>query len=246
MLLNGVTIATITWARTDEEQQTLRASMQVLSRIGCPIFVADGGSGSDFRAYLRSLPNVNPVPSERAGVIGQTRASLRAALSTGCSFVVYTESDKQHFFEVSLRAFIERAPDDERLGVFIAARNTASFATFPETQQKTEGAMNDLFGREVEQAGDFCYGPLIINAGLVLYLEEVDPELGWGWRFYLMALAHRAGYRLELLEADLPCPLRQRQNFASERTRRMLQLSQNLRGTVLGLQTQHTIFSGVR
>jgi hypothetical protein len=99
MLLDRVTVATITWARTDEEQQTLRASMLALCRIGRPIFVADGGSGPDFCAYLRSLPNVTPVLPERAGVVGQTRACLRAALSAGCAFVVYTESDKQRFLK---------------------------------------------------------------------------------------------------------------------------------------------------
>src|SRR5215203_5908168 len=97
MLLDRVTIATITWVRAAEEQVTLRASTQALSSIGCPIFVADGGSGPDFQAYLRALPNVTLIKPERAGVIGQTRACLRAARSAGTPFIVYTDSDQRHF-----------------------------------------------------------------------------------------------------------------------------------------------------
>jgi hypothetical protein len=231
-----VTFATITWARTDEEDRLLRISLSELSGLGRPIMVADGGSTPDFRAFLRGTPNVTVVDGERPGVVGQVRSSLQAALATDAAFIVYTEPDKRSFFERSLRVFVDEAPEDERLGVAIAARDPASFATFPATQRATEAAINGLFAREVGIAADFCYGPLILNRDLVPRLSGLDPALGWGWRFYVMSLAQRAGYAIRVFEADLPCPPDQREDDLAERVHRLRQLSQNLQGVVLALQ----------
>jgi hypothetical protein len=236
MELDRVTFATITWARTDEEDRALRTSLGVLSGLGRPIMVADGGSTLGFRAFLGGVPNIAVADCDRPGVVGQVRSSLGAALATDAAFIVYTEPDKRGFFERSLRPFLHDAVDDERLGVAIAARNAASFATFPATQRSTESAINGLFAREIGIAADFCYGPLILNRALVANLPALDPALGWGWRFYVMALARRAGYAIQVFEADLPCPQDQREDDLAERVHRLRQLGQNLQGVVLALQ----------
>src|SRR5687768_8713243 len=134
MRLDRVIFATITWARTEDEERLLRAALSALSRYDRPITVADGGSRPDFIDFLRALPNVALVAPERPGLVGQTLSSLRAAFEGGADFIVYTESDKHHFFEHKLADFIEDAPDAERFGVGIAARDESSFATFPTTQ----------------------------------------------------------------------------------------------------------------
>ena len=236
MQLDRIVFATITWARTDDEDRLLRASLTALSELGRPIMVADGGSTPDFLAFLRGLPNIVVVECDHPGLVGQVRSSLGAALATDAAFIVYTEPDKRSFFEHSLRPFLDGAPDDERLGVVIATRNAASFATFPETQRATESAINGLFAREIGIDADFCYGPLILNRALIPTLSGVDPALGWGWRFYVMALAQRAGYTIRVFEGDLPCPPDQHDDNLAERVHRFRQLSQNLQGIILALQ----------
>jgi hypothetical protein len=236
MQLDRLTFATITWARSDDEDRLLRTSLTALSGLGRPITVADGGSTPGFMAFLGGLPNIVVVECDHPGVVGQVRSSLGAALATNAGFIVYTEPDKRIFFERSLRPFLDGAPDDERLGVVIAARNAASFATFPETQRATESAINGLFAREIGIDADFCYGPLILNRALVPTLFDVDPALGWGWRFYVMGLARRAGYTIRVFEGDLPCPPEQQADDLVERVHRLRQLSQNLQGTILALQ----------
>jgi hypothetical protein len=236
MQIDKAIIATITWARTADEEQRLKACLSVLSGLGPPVVVADGGSGPAFMAFLRSLPNVTIVAPERPGLVGQVLASLNGALARDPSFIVYTESDKQRFFERHLRDFIEGTPEDAEIGTAIAARDAASFATFPETQRSTEGAINRLFAREIGLSADFCYGPLIINPALVPSLSGLDAGLGWGWRFYLMGRARRAGYAVHVHEAHLPCPPDQREDDLAERVHRLRQLSQNLQGVVLALQ----------
>jgi hypothetical protein len=236
MQVDRITFATITWARTPEEDALLRGALRALSGFSRPIVVADGGSDPAFLAAIRELPHVTVVTPERPGVVGQTRASLKAALGMGTDFIVYTESDKRHFFEHRLRAFIEAMPEDDGLGVGIASRDAASFATFPATQQITESTINGLFAREIGVGADFCYGPLVINRALVPALEGLDPALGWGWRFFLTGVAVRKGYRLQVFEADLPCPPDQREDEPSERIHRMRQLGQNLQGVVLAMQ----------
>src|SRR5687768_9352412 len=71
MELDHVTFATITWARTDEEDRALRTSLGVLSGLGRPIMVADGGSTPGFRAFLGGVPNIAVADCDRSGVVGQ-------------------------------------------------------------------------------------------------------------------------------------------------------------------------------
>jgi hypothetical protein len=245
MELSRITFATMTLARTESEASLLRESLSVLAAFGRPVAIADGGSSAGFVNFLRNLENVVLVDPEGPGLVAQVQASLRCARATGSDFLVYTEPDKRDFFERHLGSFIHGADREDRLGVRIASRDAASFATFPQTQQTTEGTINRLFSREIGLAADFCYGPLILKPALVDHMSGLDPALGWGWRFAVMGLARREGFEIGLFEADLPCPPDQRADDLQERVHRMRQLSQNLQGTVHALQAAGAIFGEV-
>jgi hypothetical protein len=222
----------MTLARTVEEERALRVSLRSLAQLGAPVFVGDGGSSEHFRASMRELPNVTLLQAPRPGVVPQTRVSLEAAMARRTPFVLYTEPDKRLFFERDLERFIADAPDDPALGASIAARTPASFATFPQTQRQTEGTINALFGAEIGLEGDFCYGPVILNRELVGRIRDVEDNLGWGWRFYVIGAAQRLGYPLHAFATDMPCPSDQREDPLGERKRRMRQLVQNLEGAL--------------
>lgn len=232
MRISQLTIATITLARTVEEERALRASLRSLAQLGAPVFVSDGGSSEHFRASLRALPNVTVLQTPRPGVVPQIRASLEAASARRTAFVLYTEPDKRQFFERDLERFIADAPDHPGLGASIAARTAASLATFPATQRLTEGTINALFGAEVGLAGDFCYGPLILNRELIGRIRDIEDGLGWGWRFYVVGAAQRLGYPLHAFATDMPCPPDQRTDDLGERKHRLRQLVQNLEGAL--------------
>lgn len=232
MRISQLSIATMALARTVEEERALRASLRSLAQLGPPVFVSDGGSSEHFRASMRALPNVILLHAPRSGVVPQMRASLEAASARRTPFVLYTEPDKRLFFERDLERFIADTPDNPGLGVSIAARTPASFATFPATQQQTEGTINALFGEEVGLAADFCYGPLILNRELIGRIRDVDDDLGWGWRFYVIGAAQRLGYPLHAFATDMPCPPDQRVDHVDERKHRMHQLVQNLQGAL--------------
>ena len=110
-----VAVATMTLVRDEDEEPLLRHSMEALARVGRPVFVSDGGSGDGFVSFLRSLPNVTAVEAGGTGLVGQVRGSLAAAARSGARFVLYTESDKQEFFETRLPAFIGHLGADERM-----------------------------------------------------------------------------------------------------------------------------------
>jgi hypothetical protein len=238
MRISKLSIATMSLARTVEEERALRASLRSLAQLGVPVFVSDGGSSEHFRASVRALPNVILLQAPRPGVVPQIRASLNAAAARKTPFVLYTEPDKRLFFERELERFIDNAPDDPGLGVSIAARTPPSFATFPPTQRQTESAINALFGAEMGLVTDFCYGPLILNRELIGRMRDVEDGLGWGWRFYVIGAARRLGYPLQSFAADMPCPSDQREDHLGERMHRMRQLVQNLEGVLQVLRDQ--------
>ena len=93
-----VAIATITWARSPEEDRRLRRALTRLIAAGFPIAVADSGRTPAFSAFLDSRPELT-VTVERSGLVAQVEASLQLASKLGSRFVLYTESDKAVFFE---------------------------------------------------------------------------------------------------------------------------------------------------
>ncbi len=230
-----IAIATMSWARTAQEALLLRAAMCGLAQVNLPVVVTDGGSGQAFVEYLRGFRHFTVLEADRPGVLGQTKRSLQRALQLGRRYVLYTESDKQLFFAHGLGAFLARAPSQSQVGVVVAGRSPASFATYPASQRHTETVINRLCGQVIGQHGDFSYGPLLIHRALIPSLECLEEDIGWGWRHYILGIAHRMGYRIVQWNSDLPCPAEQRADSQAELVHRVRQLSQNLQGLVLAM-----------
>jgi hypothetical protein len=228
-----VCAATITWARDAEEERTLRRALAALTRAALPVVVADKGNSPAFTSFLRGLPDVVLSPPAEATLVGQVRASLRAALAVERPFVLYTEPDKEQFFERGLQEFLASAPRFEEVGIVLAARTAASVATFPPFQRYTEGAINGLWEQIAGEAADYSYGPMLIRRPLVRCIELAPPDLGWGWRHLMIGLARRLGYRVLHVSGDHPCPPDQYDEPESERLHRIRQLAQNVNGVVL-------------
>jgi hypothetical protein len=232
-----VAIATMTLVRDGGEERLLRRSMEALAGAGYPVFVSDGGSGQEFVAFLQALRGVTVVPPSSAGLVGQMRASMAAAAATGAGFVVYTESDKEKFFQAGLRTFTGSLHVADPPGLVLASRSNAAFKTFPRTEQITEAAVNDLYERFFGSRGDYSYGPFALRADLVRFVEHAADDLGWGWRHFIFAIAHRLGHGVVHQSDDYSCPADQQGEDQHERLHRVRQLWQNVRGLEAGLVT---------
>lgn len=232
--------ATITWARTREEADLLYNSLHGLAR-HLPLVIADGGSHEHFLDQIRTLSNATVVTPKAKGasrLLSQVKAAVAGARALNPGYVLYTEPDKGWFFEQRLGDFLAQAKNHTEAGVIVAARDASSFSTFPSGQRLTESLMNRLCAETFGQAGDFTYGPLLIRSDLLPGLQRIDGDIGWGWRFFLMALSWRMRLPLPLWTAALPCPPEQRaEDDARSRIYRMEQLAQNVKGLALGMKT---------
>ena len=229
---NQVTVATMTWARSAEEDALLRRALTSLAACGMPLVIADAGVSTSFLRFLERLPHASVVvPSDR-GLISQISTSLEAAGSHRSRFILYTEPDKQSFFERGLCDFVRAAGNHPDAGVILASRSPESLLTFPRMQRYAEGVINNLCGELVGVTGDFSYGPFVMDSALVPFVAGLDPRLGWGWRHFIFRTAHRQGRRIALIAGDYPCPEQQRMEDDAERSHRLRQLSQNLLGLI--------------
>lgn len=228
-------IATVTLVREPGEDALLRRALGSLARFERPLFVCDGGSGTEFVAYLRSLPRTTVLEPTARGLVGQIRASLTAACEAGPRFVLYTESDKVDFFERRLSRFLRDAPIGDDPGVVLAARSDSAFATLPPVQQFAESTINRLCGEFLGARGDYSYGPFLLHRDVAVHVARAENDLGWGWRHLIFAIAHRLGTRIVHLEDDHTCPDDQRVEDDAERLHRLRQLGQNVNGLVAGL-----------
>ena len=244
----AITIATMTLARTGGEADRLYRSLQALSALGLPIAVADGGSGDEFTARVRDIPRVSLHTPHLGGgprLLTQIQAVLDAASETNPAYVLYTEPDKEWFFTHRAPEFIRAIDEHPSVGVLVAARNEASFATFPPGQQLPERLFNELCGDTLGAPGDYLYGPLLIRRDLLPLVQRIQEDVGWGWRPYVMAAAHGRGAHVRCHVADLPCPVDQRdENDRAARVYRMRQLSQNVHGLALGLALESSVREG--
>jgi hypothetical protein len=232
MNASAVVVATVTWARSDREETALRTSLECLISTGLPIAVADRGTSASFSAFLRSSPGVDVVTPREPGLVPQVKAGVGRALGFGARFVLYTEPDKHWFFQHALMAFIENAPDDDSVGVVMPSRSPDSFQTFPPMQRYTEGVINHLCAQCIGNDGDYSYGPFLIRRMLLPAIADAPDEVGWGWRPFMFRKAHEKGLRLVHAEGDYPCPADQRDEDAAERTHRLRQLGENIRGLI--------------
>lgn len=240
MELSNVALATITLARTRSEEAALRKSLRILSGLPFSVTAADGGSREAFVRALEDL-GIKTLHPAVSGLVRQVKASLKAALRTGQHpFVLYTEPDKIPFFEGPLREFIAAVSERSRSLMIIPGRNPASFATFPQGQRQTEQFMNDATGLVLGRRADYCYGPLLLARSAAELVAGAPDDLGWGWRFWLMARLSKLFPRsISCLELELPCPKDQRgEDSRKDRIYRLKQLRQNLDGLFSGLEAR--------
>jgi hypothetical protein len=233
MTLGDVAVATITWARDVEEERLILDGLTRLGSMGMPVAISDGGSPARVLDALSRIDGTVMAPPAERGLVPQVKASLQAAAATGRPFLLYTESDKEQFFDQSLEGFISRAPVGNDVGVVVAARSAGSFGTFPALQRFAESTINVLTSDATGVPADYSYGPFLMRGEVAARLADVPASIGWGWRHYLFATAARLGLRVIIDVGDYPCPENQRHEDTPERIHRMRQLSQNVEGLVL-------------
>ena len=232
MRASDVVIATITLARSADEERALLHSLEKLSSLGLPLIIADGGSGKGFVKKLPDFSSYVIAPDEK-GLVQQVRASLASALRhfPKKPAILYTEPDKYPFFEGPLSEFVSRVRVSPRFGIAVAARNAKSFRTFPEGQQRAEAFMNEAFSWITRQKSDYCYGPLLLTRRTAELALGSPNHLGFGWRFWTMRCAAEVGLHLTIVELDLSCPKEQRgEDSLKDRLYRLRQLKQNIEG----------------
>lgn len=237
MNTTGLAIATITWARDEKEEALLGESLTILSQLGIPIFVTDGGSSPTHQDFVRSLPNVSFFQAK--GLWAQAKNSLTEAHRSGAKTILYTEPDKLLFFQHHLPEMLEKIQWNKKTGVVLAARSPKAFASFPAFQQMMETTINHCCAEVTGLATDYLYGPFIFTTDLLPSLDVLPETCGWGWRSFLFAKAHLLGYTLDACEGDYFCPPDQQVDDGTERIYRMKQLVQNIDGIVLATATHN-------
>jgi hypothetical protein len=231
-----VCVATITWARNEQEEALLRRSLLQLAAHSLTVVVADKGASETFTAFVASQPHFIVAPAGKPSLVGQVQSSLAVAAQTGADFILYTESDKELFFREGLDPFLEAVELRTDTGVVLATRSDESFATFPRLQRFTERTINELCAEGTGIAGDYSYGPFLMHRQLAAAVADLGPELGWGWRHFVFGTAARRGYTVTLVPGHYPCPLDQREEDDGERIHRLKQLAENVHGLVAALR----------
>ena len=230
-----IAVATITLARTPLEDERLRRSLTRLAEANLPVAVADAGTNRDFAAFLTRLPGFHITVPSADGLVAQVAASMALAAHFNTPYILYTEPDKELFFERGLRGFLQDATtrgSGQEVGVALASRSVESFRTYPAMQRYTEGVINDVCGELLGCAGDYSYGPFVVARALVPQVRAIPHDLGWGWRHFVFRAAHILGFRLMHVTGEYPCPPDQRVEDDAERAHRLRQLSENIQGLI--------------
>jgi hypothetical protein len=225
-----VCLATISWARSSDEELLLRRSLSLLAAKGLPVAVADRGTTAPFVEFLRRLDGVEVVVPSTDGLVAQVKAAVGLASAFNRPFTLYVEPDKEQFFRDGLDGFLERALQHSGDSLVLAARSEESFATYPRMQLYTEGIINHLCREMLEAPGDYSYGPFLMSRALAGHVATLGNELGWGWRQAMFVAARRQGLNIRHVIGDYPCPPEQRVEDEPERRHRIHQLGQSLLG----------------
>ena len=242
MKLRDVTVATITRVRGQADEKLILRALSHLTDRALPIALSDRGSSRRFVNRVRGLPSVTLVPPREDGLVGQVQASFAEACRAGSRFVLYTEPDKDWFFDGPVFDFIARA--DDHAGIVLAARSPAGFKTFPPFQQLAESSASELCRQLTGVKADFFYGPFLVTRELAGHVAHAPGTLGWGWRPFLFLAAHRLGYRLASVAGPYRCPEAQRIEDERDKRYRMRQLVDNASGLIAALGSQQVIRSG--
>jgi hypothetical protein len=232
MQVKDVGVVTITLVRNTNERRTLLNALNVLRECKLPVVAAHGGEAKKFVQALRQFGFQVEIPDQK-GLVRQVKAGLRAALKAWpARAILYTEPDKYPFFGKKLTHFISSATGAD---VMIAGRDEGSFRTFPGGQQWTEAFTNEAARLVLGNEGDYCYGPLLLSRKAAEIALDAPENLGWGWRFWLMARIKSEGRKLQIVTMNFPCPKEQRgEDRRADRMYRLKQMRQNLEGMELG------------
>ncbi len=224
-------VATISWARDEQEEEVLRGALKVLSETGLQVFVTDGGSGDDFIHFLQNLPGFTVLQAQNKGLWAQAQTSLLAAADQSY-FILYTEPDKAGFF-ARLPNMLSAIAATEQTGVVLASRSAIALSSFPDFQQITEATINRCCEEMIGNSFDYTYGPFLLNRQVLSYVNNLPNDIGWGWRPFVFAIAARLGLQINNYTDNFYCPPAQQTDNAAERLYRMKQLTQNINGLVL-------------
>jgi hypothetical protein len=236
MELNRLVVATITRARDAGEERLVARTLSGLAALGLPIVASDGGSSEAFIRELSQIPGLSLAPSEHPGMTGQVKAAVRLARACGRPWVLYLESDKELFVRHWLRDFVTSAAHADEADVILASRSHDAFETFPPFQRRTESAFNGVTSEVIGVEADYLYGPFLMRQLAAVQVDAVAPELGWGWRPFLFALAGRRAGGLRIVNGDYVCPPEQRHEDDGERLHRLRQFAQNVDGLTRAAQ----------
>ncbi len=227
-----IVVATISWARDEEELQLLQRSTSVLQQVSIPVFITDGGSDVRLIEHLGTLANFNICVTSGKGLWAQVKSSLIAAAKTDADFILYTEPDKLAFF-TQLPSLISALPLSPESGISLFSRSASSFNSFPAFQRMSETAINDCCAELIGKAHDYTYGPFFLNRKLVDHLLGLPADIGWGWRPFAFNIAARLGLTIDAIEGNFYYPPDQIADDKAERIYRMKQLKENVNGLVL-------------
>jgi hypothetical protein len=241
-----VVVATMTRVRSAEEGELILRGLTRVAESGLPIVIADRDSPREFCDRLGALAGVTIVEPDGAGLVGQVAASVLGAIGRDRRFVLYTEPDKEDFFRGGLAGFLRCAQWSEDSAAILAARSRAAFATFPGFQQLTEQAANDLCAEAIGVATDYFYGPFVMDHQTARYLTDAPRDLGWGWRPYVFACAANDHRSLTAIEGHFECPRDQRSENDAEKTHRVRQLTENVRGLFAAMAIRANLPRGAR
>jgi hypothetical protein len=208
-------------------------------RVRRPILVAEGPSETAFAGWLAQRQELTVAkwqPQTKPGLVAQLLPAFRAARAYDPEWVLYTEPDKRQFFRDGLYRLIEASTaPGVRPGLILAARTAQGLRTYPCGQRTAETMMNQMCGEAVGQPGDYTYGPMLIHRSLLGYTEQMPEELGWGWRFFLIALAHQTRRDIALCTVPNECPrAQQAEDDPAARVYRLRQLVENVTGLANG------------
>jgi hypothetical protein len=235
-----VAVVTMTRARTALEGRELAAALGVLLKNNLPVFAGDGGSLEGFLKQVSRWPNLHICPPQRqsrTSLVEQLRRAFAKAQQIHPQYLLYTEPDKRAFFARSLPPFLTAATAaaGPAPGLVVAARTARGFASYPRGQRIAESFMNRLCSEALGQAGDYTYGPMLISARLLSVAPAIPENLGWGWRFFLIAVAHQLRMPIRLCTVTSQCPRSQRgEDSAQARDYRLRQLQENVTGLANG------------
>ncbi len=193
------------------------------------VFAVDGGSSDKFLSKAKEISNLFMVRSE-GGLVSQVKRSLNEALKTNADYILYTESDKQLFFQDKIDAFSSLSSEilPTNPGMILASRTQESFSTFPPFQRRAEHFLNDMLANITGNVCDYSYGPRILSRDLLPHIDDLGESMGWGWMTYLVLAAHRLNKEVKNIELSLPCPPDQQGETENDKKYRLQQLQQHL------------------